>query len=439
MQSLTLTIGLTAGILILFLRPSYGLGVYLAVLFLYPSYLTVRVFGCNLSAQRILIAVLLIRVLIDQNLLSKFKINLLDKLMIAMFVIGFITMSITMNITDFAKTYSGQFMDSAVVYFLFRLIITSRHSLLSIMKILSPILFVAAVIGVIQSITGKSPYDGMYSYCQWNLEGEPVNQGERVGLFRAYGSDAVHIMFGLSFVAFLPLILLLRQEGGKWKVMTYIFFTAAIAGTLSSISAGPYLGILTVLFCLFIRRRPQYIKPLLIGLALIVFSVEILSNRGFFYVASRFAFHEGNAWYRARLMDVAIMKLPEYWMFGYGMVEPGWGPLIDNREHTDVCNQYVLQAIYHGISGAAIFVSMLWTAVAGLRRLAIYSPDRRLKDTAWLIGIAIVSLAVVFFSVGVFGKFTAVFYSLLGIAGCFYIPKIVKKPARFPSIVLKLT
>jgi hypothetical protein len=156
---------------------------------------------------------------------------------------------------------------------------------------------------------------------------------------------------------------------------------------------------------------------------LAVFACEIISNRGFFYVMGRFTFDQANAWYRARLIDVAVMKLPEYWALGYGMTDPGWGEIIDTRLKTDVCNQYVLQAVYHGLGGLAVFISVLWSSVAGLRRFAKLASDRWASDAAWLLGISIVSLAVAFLSVGVFGKFTSVFYSLLGIAGCFYIPK----------------
>lgn len=437
MQTLTLTIGLAAAFLTMVLRPWYGLGIYFTVLFLYPSYLTVQVFGCNLSAQRMVIIVLLVRTLMDSNLVGKFKLNVLDKLVIAMFVTGFITLSMTMSMSNFTKTYSGSLIDSALVYFAVRLTVVDKQTLSKIIRTVSLILFVSAVIGVIQSVTGVSPYDGLYAYCPWNLRGNPVTVNQRVGFYRACGSFAVHIMFGLSFVAFLPLILLLRYERGVPNTATYILFTTVVFGALSSVSAGPYLGILTVLACLVLKRWAQFIKAVLIGLALMVAGISIVSNRGFFYVASRFTFHEGNAWYRARLIDVAIMKLPEYWMFGYGMVDPGWGPLIDTGGRTDIVNQYILEAVYHGLGGLVIFISMLWAAVAGLRRLAIFSRDEWSKDIAWSIGIAIVALAVVFFSVGVFGKFTSVFYSLLGLAGCFYTPKVSTKATYFLTAALE--
>lgn len=436
MQNLTLTVGLAAALLILVLRPLYGLGIYFVVLFLYPHYLTVQVFGCNFSAQRIALVALLFRVVIDGDLVERFKLNLLDKLVVAMAVIGFLTLSMTMNASDFAKTYSGHIMDSVLVYFAVRLTVVDGQTLLKVVKIVSVLLFVSAVIGVIQSVTGISPYDGLYAYCPWNLNGNLVAMNQRVGFYRACGSFAVHIMFGLSFVTFLPLILLLRYERGVPNAVVYILFTAAVFGALSSVSAGPYLGILAILACLVLKHQRWRIKMVLIGLALMVAGIEIVSNRGFFYAVSRFAFDEGNAWYRARLIDVAVMKLPEYWMFGYGLVDPGWGPSINALPRTDMCNQYVLQAASYGLGGLAILVFLLWTSLAGLRRRAILYTDRLSKDIAWMIGIAIVALVVVFWSVGVFGKFTSVFYSLLGMAGCFYVPKVNAKSAYFTTTAL---
>lgn len=423
MQSLTLVIGFSAVAAVMILKPLYGLCVYIAVLFLYPGYLTVPVAGFNVSAQRMIVAALLLRVFADGGFTNKFNANTLDKLVITMFIIGFITFSIKMNFAEFAKTYSGVFMDTVLVYFMFRLILINRDSVMTVIKMVSVVFVIAAVMGVIHSYSGVSIYNKLYAYCPWNPTGETIPINERFGLFRAFGAFGVHIMFGLSFAAFMPLILLLKHEEGGWSKAAVFLFAAATAGALSSVSAGPYLGLMMVFGCLFLKRRPEFIKPVLTLAFLAVFACEIISNRGFFYVMGRFTFDQANAWYRARLIDVAVMKLPEYWALGYGMTDPGWGEIIDTRLKTDVCNQYVLQAVYHGLGGLAVFISVLWSSVAGLRRFAKLASDRWASDAAWLLGICIVSLAVAFLSVGVFGKFTSVFYSLLGIAGCFYIAK----------------
>ncbi len=421
MQAVTLAIGLLSAGAIMVLKPLYGLCIYLAVLFLYPSYLMVPVFGFNVSSQRMIVAALLGRIFIDSGLVSKFRLNILDKLVAAMFVVGFITFSITTDFADFAKTYSGVFMDTVLVYFIFRFILTVRRDVMAIIKVVSVVFLIAAAMGVVHCFTGVSIYNRLYSYCPWNITGATIPVNERFGLFRAFGPFGVHIMFGLSFVAFMPLILLLKHERGVWSKAAVALFVAAVLGSMSSVSAGPYLGFGMVFVCLFMKRRPEFIKPALAGILLTVIACEIISNRGFFYVMGRFTFDEANAWYRARLIDVAVMKLPEYWAFGYGMVEPGWGEIIDTRLRTDICNQYVLQTVYHGVGGLAIFISVLWTSIAGLKRFAKSAGDKWSSDAAWFTGSAIVSLAAAFLSVGVFGKFMSVFYALLGITGCFYV------------------
>ena len=436
MQALTLAVGITAVFLIFFLKPWHGLAIYFTTLLMYPSYLRIPVFGFNVSAQRMVVAALLVRILMDSRLMAKFRANLLDKLVAAMFVTGFVSLSITMGFGNFAKTYSGKFMDSVLVYFVVRLVLVDKATVLKIVKVLAVVLCIAGIMGVLESITGVSVYDGLFQYCPWNIGGTDIAMYERIGFYRANGPFGVHILFGLSFVAFLPLILLLRQAGGLWRKLTYVFFVAALAGTASSFSAGPYFGAMTILLCLVLKRRREFIKPLLIGLALVVFAGQVISDRGFFYMMGRFSFNESTAWYRARLIDVAVMKLPEYAFFGYGMVEPGWGPLLDNREHTDVCNQYVLQTVYYGLGGLAIFVGILWAGLAGLIRLGRRAVEPWLKEAAWLVGTALVALIVVFFTVGVFGKFIAVFHALLGIAGCFYAPRLIARPAYSPRAVL---
>ncbi|GAH74168.1 unnamed protein product [marine sediment metagenome] len=59
MQGVTLTIAIIFSVLAVTVRPAYALGVYIAVLLWYPSYLPVRIGTLDIMAGRIVAAVLL--------------------------------------------------------------------------------------------------------------------------------------------------------------------------------------------------------------------------------------------------------------------------------------------------------------------------------------------------------------------------------------------
>ncbi|MHC4596107.1 MAG: hypothetical protein ACYS19_14355, partial [Planctomycetota bacterium] len=55
MEGVTLTVALVAGVLVFFLRPVYGLIVYIAAIAWYPTYLTVPVGTIDFTLRRIVI------------------------------------------------------------------------------------------------------------------------------------------------------------------------------------------------------------------------------------------------------------------------------------------------------------------------------------------------------------------------------------------------
>ncbi len=73
MTNVTLTIAIAASMLILYLRPVRALAVYLTVLMWYPVYLVISVGTIDISAGRIMVAVLLLKYLADRNLMNRFK------------------------------------------------------------------------------------------------------------------------------------------------------------------------------------------------------------------------------------------------------------------------------------------------------------------------------------------------------------------------------
>jgi hypothetical protein len=201
-------------------------------------------------------------------------------------------------------------------------------------------------------------------------------------------------------------------------------------GIFSSMSSGPILVALLALLFIAVYRWRKYWK--LLGAVVIVMClvVEIISNRHFYDVLGGFTLSPLSAWYRSKLIDVAIFEggMSGHWLAGYGWnVDPGWFAKIDMRNHTDLgSNQYIAVLSSFGLTGLipffAVFIGALKRLVDAFKTSTLDS-DRRL---IWCLSAALFGLAAGFMTVSIFGQPTTIYYMMLGFAGS--MPTIITWP-----------
>ena len=84
---LTLLIAVVGCFLVIFFRPALGLAVYVIVSMWYPYCVgTISIGSIDFSVGRIVIIALFFKIFFSTNLVSNFKVILLDKLIIILFV-----------------------------------------------------------------------------------------------------------------------------------------------------------------------------------------------------------------------------------------------------------------------------------------------------------------------------------------------------------------
>jgi hypothetical protein len=420
MQDLTLTVAIIVSVLVIALRPQYALAAYLAGLLWYPAYLAVSVGTIDILVGRFVVGVLLLRCLCDDRIRSKFVWCRLDTLvtlgMVVFVVPYFITSDQPVSMT--IQNRGGFLMDTWCAYLAARFIITSRARLLSVIKCVGVLLVPLAVLGVIESTTGWRPFYPLVRYSPWFREGSGrfVSEG-RLGLARAVGPFSHPILFGGSFAMFLPLIYYLRHEKDEWHSLAYILSVAALLGAFSSMSSGPWVMMITAIFCLAIEGRRKWIKPMFGFLVFSCIFVEIAANRPFYYVIASWANPLGGAgWHRAKLIDLAIQHFGEWWEVGYGLKDPGWGPAL-GMGFTDVTNQFILVGVRYGILGVIVLCLILVTAFRGLISTHRKVPDPIMKSLCWAFGSLLFSTVVCWMSVSFFGQLMPLFYCCLGMIG----------------------
>ena len=422
MESVTLLVAFVGSVLVFSLAPVYGLIVYLVSMAWYPSYITIPLGTIDFNVGRVIIVALFISLFLQTDLPRKFRIITLDKVVIAYFASTVLAGAVTAPaLMGFLVNRAGAFFDAALPYFAVRMIIRDRQQYLKLLKALLVIAGPLALLGLYQTLTGNNPVGFLLKYHAWkgiSLTREYVPEN-RLGFFRANVTFDVTIMFGLFFAIFGPVCAgLLRNVGANTRVWAFGLFLTGV-GVFASMSSGPLLALLLAIGFLACYRYRQYWKTAVGVVIVMCLVVEIVSNRHFYNVVDRFTFDASTAWYRSRLMEVALSEngMAGHWLTGYGFEDPGWGARINMTETTDMVNHYLLVLSRYGLVGFIPFMVLIVTA---WRRLfkgfwgLKHDSDRWL---VWCVAGSLFGLFLAFFTVSLFGPPTTFFFVLMGFCG----------------------
>ena len=418
MQSVTLAIALILSVLVITLRPKYALVAYIVSLLWYPSYLAVSIGTIDILVGRFVVTVLLLRCYFDDGIRRKFTWNRLDTLVtLSMFVyVGAYLITQVNPIAETLESRAGFVMDTWCAYLAARFIVTDRTKLISIIKCVSIAMVPLAFLGVIESVTGWQPFASLRQYSPWFAGGNVVSEG-RFGFARAVGPFSHAILFGGVFAMFLPLIYYLRREKGDWRTLSYVILVIALLGALSSMSSGPWVMVIVVIFCLVMEKHKQLVKPLFILLVFSCISIGIASNRPFYHIIASWAIPLGGAgWHRAKLIDVAIDKFDEWWLIGYGDKDPGWGQYF-GMGSSDITNEYILNGVRYGILGVIALCVVIAKAFRSLISTYRRLTHPAMKSLCWAFGSLLFSVTVAWMSVSFFGQLSTLVYCSIGMIG----------------------
>jgi uncharacterized membrane protein YuzA (DUF378 family) len=420
MEAVTLFFAAIASIAVFFLTPAYGLIVYIAVLAWYPSYLAVPIGTIDFTAQRIVILAIFAKLFLQTDLPGRFRFIWLDKLIIIYFTAEILAGATTVSSLEaFLENRGGAVFDMVLPYFAVRMIVRDKQQYLVLLKAILVIATPLAIIGFYQCFTGNNPIGFLKEYHVWKADANYVPIS-RSGFFRADVTFPMSIMFGLFFAMFGPVCAGILCYAKKYKMLWWVGLGLIGVGIFSSMSSGPLLaGLLSALFIAFYRWR-TYWKPIAIIIILMCSLVEIISNRHFYDVLGGFTLSPATAWYRSKLIDVALFEggMSGHWLTGYGYdIDPGWGPKIDGSDHTDTVNHYLLILHRYGLVG---LVPFLLVNIAAIKRVLEAYRASTLDSDKWLIWCLLAGLfglAGAFMSVSLFGQPTTIYYMIIGFAG----------------------
>lgn len=425
MQGLTLLIAVLASLIILCIKPIWSLAVYCVVLAWYPIYLSVQVGTINFTACRIVILAIYLNLVLKKRLSDQFRLVWPDKLIMIYFVCQFAAGAVNVPLGELLENLAGAVFDTILPYFAIRLIINNRDQYLTLLRCILVIAAPLSLVGMHESLTGYNPVSFLQQYCPWG-NGDINVPNPRSGFYRAVFCFPHAIAFGLFFAMFGPVCAGLLYSIKANKLPCIIGIGLMALGVWSSMSSGPYMAALFAI--IFIAGYPfrKYSKAMFVAAILFCLLVEIISNRHFFEVVDRFTFNSATAWYRSKLIEVALFEggMAGHWLTGFGFRDPGWGPKIDGRAGVDIVNHYILVLSQYGLVGLMSFLSLIMSAAKKLNEAYITAVESD-QWLIWCLAGGLFGTLVSMNSVSLFGQPRIVFFIML--AFCVVMPTITAK------------
>jgi hypothetical protein len=397
MEPFTIAVAVVATIAVLVLRPGRAAGVIVMSMLLWPEYLRVPMGVAQMSAPRIAAFFLAVRMIAGYPL-PRWR---WADVVVSAWWVWMILANVFAGAGENKLTnVAGMMFDTVLMYAVGRLTLRSLSDLRDMIAPLAICCGVMALSGVVENVTSTSPYYRLMAYHEWTWRGYKPEY--RLGLMRAYGSTAQPIYFGMAMGMITGQLFSLRPLVKRKYLWAFAVGCGAIA-TCSSLSAGPMIMLACLVLCNALFWTPRLIGPALFAVVLAAAALEMLSNRHFYQLIDYLALDSGNAWYRSRLIEVAISHLDEYWAVGYGDKDfSHWGYDINAMGWVDVVNNYVMHAVQGGIAALVLYVTLkvlvMREAVAGYRK---GSP--LVRPIAYAQGAALLALSAAEMSVGLFG------------------------------------
>jgi hypothetical protein len=391
-------------------RPGAVLGMMIASMLLWPEYLRIPIGLAQMSVPRFMALTLIVRLSLRPA--GRPKWCWIDTLVVVEWTWGLLA-SVVLGAEDQYRTYMiGRIFDTVCMYYAARLALQSLSEYAAMIPALCLTAVVMGTLGLLESIASWSPYTRLFELAGVGWFDKEAEY--RYGFLRAKASTGHAIYFGVAMVVVSGLLLALRPLA-KYKRVVLVIAGLGIGGVLSSMSSGPQMALAVLFITLPFSFVKSLIKPALACLAMLCVFVEFASNRHFFSLIDYLALSSETAWYRTRLLEVAMAHVSEFWLMGYGGRTPHhWAAEIDGRLHVDLVNHYIIVAVSGGIVSFGAYVGVIYGAGRSAVRVARLRSHPRTASVGFMLVCLLTSIGLATMSVGLFGPPLLLTYVLMG-------------------------
>jgi hypothetical protein len=408
---ITIVFALAAMVAMLLLSPGRALGVIIASMLIWPEYLRIPVGLAQMSVPRLAALALIARMLVRGGP-TQVRWNWID----AVIALGWVWDLAANQVEGGDPTQStymiGRVFDTVCMYFAARLSLRGERDYAGLFVPTAIAGVALGILGVMEAAMSRSLYEHLYAY------GGPAwfdkDAEYRYGFLRARASTGHPIYFGMAMTVVTGMVYAMRGST-RWRSVWAFAVAVSLLGLLSSLSSGPQLALVVLLITSCFMYAKRLIRPAVVALLVLCTFVELASNRHFYQLIDYLAMNSETAWYRGRLLEVAISHLSEYWAFGVGAQWPHhWGAEIDTRLHVDVVNHYIIVALYGGLPSLACYVGAIVGSVRAAAMVASSGPSSETQRLGFGLACTLIAIAVASMSVGLFGPPLLLTYILMG-------------------------
>ncbi len=310
-------------------------------------------------------------------------------------------------------------LDVIIPYFIARQCIRNLTDLRRLLVLIAPGVVAIGGIMMLEAISGRliirSLGAAVFGPLQGYVEGEAVGASvavgdSRFGLLRAYGPFSHPILGGIFMASMLPLFWSSGLRG--WP------FLLGVSAGVFAFSSGSSAALLFLILAtgLLVYDRVQEKSdllnwPLLIFGATLLFALlEVIAENGAIASLARFTLTPYTAQYRLLIWEFGTQSVANHPLIGIGFTgyeRPAWmGESIDNH--------WLMLAIRHGIIVPFCFLLLCLVITIQLGRRSVLM-DWRDRITMVGLGICLVLMVLLGFTVAYFGSALTWFFLIVGI------------------------
>jgi hypothetical protein len=385
-------------------------GLLIMSMLIWPEFLRVPIAIIQMSVPRFVAIVLLFKFIAYGRGRKKGR-SVIDRLVLSVWV--WTVVASVLAGAEFSQTSQmiGRGLDSVLMYYVARMALSTDADMKGFYRVLAATAMLMCVLGVYEAITWKSPYHRFVDVAA-RIQGYSEI---RFGMLRAQGSTQNSIYFGLAMSVILGMAWSFRGYVAS-RAIGHLIALFALMAALSSLSSGPWLAVASFVAFNFFYQKVNWIKPTLWLLLVLATITEVASNRHFYHLVDYLALDPHTAWYRTRLLEIAISQWRDYWLVGVGSAWPHhWASLLDGREYIDVVNNFVIIALYGGLPALVLFICGHVIAI----KMAVkrFNREPAVECRMMVFGLAATLLAIDFagLSVGLFGPSLLLSHIVLGL------------------------
>lgn len=389
---------IVAALLILTVNRKYLVHVFLMSAIIIPGSQHLVVATFNLQALRLVIIATVVRLLFSKMAAPqnwfRLPFTAIDKFFLCWIISNCVMFSLLWGDPEAVTNRLGFAFTCLGPYFILKMLIRDEEDINRAIQALAMVAFVCACFMTLEQLTGRNLVN--------DLMGMPSAVGMRDGRIRSQASFAHPLLAGSFGAVLIPLFIgLLRKPDGN-RLWAKIGIVSGFVMAIASMSSTAVLGIAAGLGGLWLWRVRRSLAAIRWAIVGVLIALNLAMKAPVWALIARINLTGGSSGYhRYQLIDQAIRRFSEWWLFGT-KYQSTWG-----WDMWDSINWYVNEGTTGGVLTMLLFIGVLVVAFRKIgiaRAAADEAGDTSGELFIWALGATLFANAVSFFGISYFDQ-----------------------------------